>query len=72
MMVLSTGFSRAKLGESYLKAAPGAVLCDDAHVRWIEAGTNKTSQMFVMNISHLQKTRDSNHIKAANSLESGH
>lgn len=44
---------RAKRSGWYLQAASGAILCDDAHVWWINAGTNEARQVFVLNISHL-------------------
>lgn len=47
-------------GVTYLQTASGTVLCDDAHVWRVDAAANKTSQMFILNVSHLQKQRDCN------------
>lgn len=44
-------------GVTYLQAASWTVLCDDAHVWWVNAAANEASQMFILNVSHLQKQR---------------
>ncbi len=38
----------------YLQAASRAVFCDDADVGWIDAGADKTGQMLILHISHLE------------------
>lgn len=41
----------------YLQAAPGAVLCDDTDVGRIDTGSDKASQVLVLNITHLEERR---------------
>lgn len=41
---------------AHLQAASGAVLCDDADVWRVDARSDEPSQVFVLNISHLNKT----------------
>lgn len=41
----------------YLQAAPGTVLCDDAHVWRVDAAANEAGQVLILNVSHLQKQR---------------
>lgn len=38
----------------YLQAASRAVFCDNADVGWIDAGADKTGQMLILHISHLE------------------
>lgn len=38
----------------YLQAASGAILCDDAHVRGVNAAADETGQVFILNVSHLE------------------
>ncbi len=38
----------------YLQAASRAVFCDDADVGWIDTGADKTGQMLILHISHLE------------------
>lgn len=41
----------------YLQAAPRTVLCDDTDVRRIDTGSDKASQVLVLNITHLEARR---------------
>lgn len=56
-VMFSAALTGPELGVTYLKAASWTVLCDDAHVWRVDTGANEAGQVFILDISHLQKHR---------------
>ncbi len=54
-MEVAVAVAVAVAAAAYLQAAAGTVLCDDAHVRGVDAAADEASEMLVLNVTHLQK-----------------